>query len=173
MAMVCALIISIEINNSKTSKQNNITMTQVKFSRRPFETSFNNLVDDLFSEMPVLFKNGSVQSPWKGFAPANIKETSKNYNIDVVAPGFEKADFQVNLDQDILTISAEKKDETKNEGEKEIRREYSYRSFKRSFTLDEKVDAAGIEAKYVNGILTLNLPKREEVKTASKVISIQ
>ena len=148
-------------------------MTQVKFNRRPFETSLNNLVDDLFSELPVLFKNGDGQSQWKGFAPVNIKETDKNYNIDVIAPGFEKADFKVNLDQDILTISAEKKDEVKNEGEKEIRREYSYRSFKRSFTLDEKIDAAGIEAKYVNGILTLNLPKREEVKTASKVISIQ
>jgi HSP20 family protein len=61
----------------------------------------------------------------------------------------------------------------KNEGEKEIRREYSYRSFKRSFTLDEKIDAAGIDAKYVNGVLTLNLPKKEEVKSASKDINIQ
>ena len=148
-------------------------MTQVKFNRRPFETSFNTFVDDLFSEMPVLFKNGNGQSQGKGPVPVNIKETEKNYGIDVVAPGFEKADFKINLDQDILTISAEKKDETKNESEKEIRREYSYRSFKRSFTLDEKIDAAGIEAKYVNGILTLNLPKKEEVKTASKVISIQ
>ena len=148
-------------------------MTQVKFQRRPFETSLNNLVDDLFSEMPVLFKNGNPQSKWHGFAPVNIKETDKNYSIDVIAPGFEKTDFSVNLDQDILTISAEKKEEKKNDGEKEIRKEYSYRSFKRSFTLDEKIDGAAIEAKYVNGILTLNLPKKEEVKTASKVISIQ
>ena len=159
------------IKNPKTSKQ--ITMTQVKFNRRPFETAFNSIVDDLFSEMPVLFKNGNGQSQWNGFAPVNIKETEKNYSIDVVAPGFEKGDFKVNLDQDVLTISAEKKNETKNEGEKEIRREYSYRSFKRSFTLDEKIDAPGIGAKYVNGILTLNLPKKEEVKTASKEISIQ
>jgi HSP20 family protein len=148
-------------------------MTQVKFSRKPFETTFNSLVDDLISEMPVLFKNGNTQTQWKGFAPVNIKETEKSYSIDVVAPGFEKADFKVSLDEDILTISAEQKNEVKNEGEKEIRREYSSRSFKRSFTLDEKIDAAGIEAKYVNGVLTLNLPKREEVKTASKEISIQ
>ena len=148
-------------------------MTQVRFRRKPFETNFNNLVDDLFSELPVLFKNGNGQSQLKGFAPVNIKETEKNYSIDLVAPGFEKADFKINLDQDVLTISAEKKDEAKNESEKEIRKEYSYRSFKRSFTLDEKVDATGIEAKYVNGVLTLNLPKREEVKTASKEISIQ
>ena len=148
-------------------------MTQVKFSRKPFETTFNSLVDDLFSEIPVLFKNGNSQSNLTGFAPVNIKETEKNYRIDVVAPGFEKPDFKVNLDQDILTISAETKSEVKNEGEKEIRKEYSYRSFKRSFTLDEKIDDEAIEAKYVNGVLTLNLPKREEVKTASKQISIQ
>ncbi len=148
-------------------------MTQVKFQRRPFESSLNNLVDDLLSDMPVLFKNGNGTSKWHGFAPVNISEAGKNYSIEVVAPGFEKSDFNVKLEQDILTISDEKKEESKVEGQKEIRREYSSRSFKRSFTLDEKIDANAIEAKYVNGILTLNLPKKEEVKTASKVISIQ
>ena len=147
-------------------------MTQVKFQRRPFEASLNNLVDNLLSDVPVLFKNGGGQK-WHGFVPVNITETDKNYSIDVVAPGFDKADFKVNLEEDVLTISAETKDETKKEQEKEIRKEYSYRSFKRSFTLDEKIDAEAIEAKYVNGILTLNLPKKEEVKTASKDISIQ
>jgi HSP20 family protein len=145
-------------------------MTHVKFSHRPFEKSFNNLMDDLFSELPVLYKNGSNQS---GFVPVNIKDREKSYQVEVVAPGFEKNDFKVNLDQDILTISAEKKDETKNENEKQIRREYSYRSFKRSFTIDEKIDATGIEAKYVNGVLTLNLPKKEQVKASAQEITIQ
>jgi HSP20 family protein len=149
-------------------------MTQVKLGRRPFETSFGNLVDELFSDMPVLFKNNNNNhSNWKGFAPVNIRENDKSYSIDVVAPGFDKTDFKVNLEQDILTISAEKKSEVKSENEKEIRKEYQHRSFQRSFTLDEKVDAAAIEAKYVNGVLTLNLPKKEEVKIASKEISIQ
>lgn len=150
-------------------------MTQVKFTRTPFEASFNNLVDELFNEVPVLFKNGkgNGQSQWKSHAPVNIRETDKAYSIDVVAPGFDKTDFKVNLDQEVLTISAEKKEETKKEGEKEIRQEYSYRSFKRSFTLDEKINGDAIDAKYVNGVLTLNLPKKEEVKIASKEISIQ
>ncbi len=148
-------------------------MTQLKFMRKPFDAAFNNLVDDLLSDIPGLVKNNNGQSKWHGFVPVNIKETEKNYNIEAIAPGFEKADFSVNLDQDVLTISAEKKEDTKNEGEKEISREYSRRSFKRSFTLDEKIDSGRIEANYVNGILTLNLPKKEEVKTASKIIAIQ
>lgn len=148
-------------------------MTHVKFSRKPFQTSFNTLVDDLFAEVPVLFKNGANGHEWKGSVPVNIKETEKSYSLDVIAPGFEKADFKINLDQDTLTISAEKDNGANNDSAKEIRKEYSYRSFKRSFTLDEKIDGAGIEAKYVNGVLTLNLPKKEEVKSASKDIIIQ
>lgn len=147
-------------------------MTHVKFNHRPFDKSFNNLVDDLFSQMPVLYKSDLNQS-WKGSAPVNIKEDDKSYSIDVVAPGFEKQDFKVNIDQNVLTVSVEKKEEVKEEGQKEIRKEYTYRSFKRSFTLDEKVDAAGIEAKYVNGVLTLNLPKKEAVKASVKEIAIQ
>jgi HSP20 family protein len=72
-----------------------------------------------------------------------------------------------------LTISAEKKDEVKKENEKQIRREYSYRSFKRSFTLDEKIDATNIEASYINGVLTLNLPKKEVVKASATEIVIK
>jgi HSP20 family protein len=144
-------------------------MTHVKFNHKPFEKSFNTFVDDLFSELPVLYKNDS----WKGSVPVNIRENDKQFNVEVVAPGFDKADFKVNIDQNVLTISAEKKNEVKEENEKQIRREYNYRSFKRSFTLDEKIDAAGIEAKYVNGVLTLNLPRKEEVKASAKDITIQ
>ncbi|MET0392378.1 MAG: Hsp20/alpha crystallin family protein [Chitinophagaceae bacterium] len=145
-------------------------MTQVKFTRLPFEKSFNNFVDDLFSDLPVLYKSNQE---WKGFVPVNIHESANAYSVEVVAPGFDKQDFKINVDQNILTVSAEKKNEAKENTPKEIRREYNYRSFKRSFTLDEKTDAAGIEAKYVNGVLTLNLPKKEEVKTSAKEITIQ
>ena len=150
-------------------------MTQVKFNRKPFEGTFNNLFDDLFSELPVLYKN---EQNWKGSVPVNIKETEKNYIIEVVAPGFEKTDFKISLEQQLLTISTEKKNEVKedsdnNRNEKQIRKEYSYRTFKRSFTLDEKTDGSNIDAKYVNGVLTLNLPKKEEVKPSVQEINIQ
>ena len=147
-------------------------MTLVKFNRRPFEGSFNNLIDDLFSNFPVL-SGSEVNRDWKGFVPVNITETEKDYNIEIVAPGFEKADFKVSVDDQVLTIAAEKGNETKEENKKQIRNEYSYRSFKRSFTLDEKTDVAGIDAKYVNGVLTLNLPKKVEVKSPAQQISIQ
>ncbi len=152
-------------------------MTHVRFGRRPFEKSFNNLVDDLFSELPVLYRNGT-DTVFKGFAPVNIKESDKGYSLEVVAPGFDKSDFKVNIDQNVLTVSAEKKEEVKENAEnsnteKQVRREYSFRSFKRSFTLDEKIDAAGIEAKYNNGVLVLNLPKKEVVKPTAQEINIQ
>jgi HSP20 family protein len=147
-------------------------MTQVKFNHRPFDKNFNSIVDDLFTDLPVLFKNGTNYQQWKGSVPVNIKETGQSYIIDVVAPGFEKSDFKINLEKDILTVSAEKQQETKNESDKMIRNEYIWKSFKRSFTIDEKIQEEGIEAKYVNGVLTLNLPKKEEVKRTSKDISV-
>ncbi|MES1221144.1 MAG: Hsp20/alpha crystallin family protein [Bacteroidota bacterium] len=148
-------------------------MTQVKFSRRPFEAPFSNLVDGFFTELPAVFKNEFNYSERKGNTPVNVKETEKSYLLEVVAPGFEKTDFKINLDQDLLTISAEKKSEVKEETQKEIRKEYQFRSFKRSFTLDEKIDATKIDANYINGVLTLNLPKKETVKASALEISIK
>ncbi|MBK6384140.1 MAG: Hsp20/alpha crystallin family protein [Chitinophagaceae bacterium] len=148
-------------------------MTNVKFNRKPFEGSLNTLVDDLFTELPALFKTEFNNGERKGLVPVNVKETDKSYQLEVVAPGFEKTDFKLTLDQHLLTISAEKKNEEIKETEKQIRREYSYRSFKRSFTLDEKIDATNIEASYINGVLILNLPKKEVVKASATEIVIK
>ncbi len=151
-------------------------MTNVKFNRRPFEGTFNNIVDDLFTELPALIKNEFNLADRKGFIPVNVKETDKSYLLEVVAPGFEKADFNLNLDQQLLTISAEKNTSASlntDQNKKQIRREYSYHSFKRSFTLDEKIDATKIEASYINGVLTLNLPKKEVVKASPVEIVIK
>ena len=145
-------------------------MTIVKFNNKP-NNGFN-LLDNFFNEFPTLFKD-DFGANFKNFAPVNIKETKNAYELEVVAPGFEKNDFNINLEKNILTISAEKKSDTRKEDEKQIRNEYSYRSFKRSFTLDEKIDSEKVEAKYVNGVLTLNLPREVEVKASAKEISVQ
>lgn len=146
-------------------------MTNVKFSSKPFEGTFNNFFDDLLSELPVLIKNDFNISERKGSVPVNVKELDKSYQLEVIAPGFEKTDFKVNLDKNLLTISVEKNEEVK-QNEKMVRREFNFRSFKRSFTLDEKIDATNIDASYINGILTLNLPKKEEVKVSATEIKI-
>ena len=71
-------------------------MTYTNFSRKPFEGSLNSFVDNLFTELPVLFKNEFNQTIRKDFVPVNVKETEKSYQLEVVAPGFEKSDFKVN-----------------------------------------------------------------------------
>lgn len=151
-------------------------MTNLKFNSKPFEGTFNTLVDDLFTELPAFIKSEFNQTVSKVSVPVNVKETANSFQIEVVAPGFEKADFKVNLDQHILTISGEKKidpDSNREKEEKQIRREYSFRLFKRSFTLDDKIDATNITASYINGVLILNLPKKEVVKASATEIIIK
>jgi HSP20 family protein len=152
-------------------------MLSVKLNRKPADRSFDNFVDSFITELPSLFKHDFNGYEANGWVPVNVKETAKAYELEVVAPGFEKSDFKVNLDKDLLTISAEKKSEVKEENgqndQKHIRREYSYRSFKRTFTIDDKINATEIVANYINGILTLNLPKKEEVKAAATSIEVK
>ena len=144
-------------------------MTVVRYKNRTNgEPAFNNLLSDFFQPFPSLYKDEFRQA-----APVNIKETEKEYVLELVAPGLNKEDFAIKLEKDILSVSYEKKDETVNENEKFVRREYKQSSFKRSFTVDEKIDADNISAQYVNGVLTLNLPKKAEVKPATKQINIQ
>ena len=96
----------------------------------------------------------------------NIKETPENYVVEVAAPGMTKADFKVELDGTLLTISSEKSVEREDtENEKYSRREFSYQSFQRSFNLPkEVVDIDKIQAKYEHGLLHLMIPKKEEAK---------
>ena len=146
-------------------------MTLVRFNNRPATRAFNNLMDDFFTGMPSFIGNEGTNGPRP--APVNITETEHEFLLELVAPGLQKEDFKISLDQNTLTLSAEKKEETVKEGEKQIRREYRFQSFKRSFTLDEKIDAGRIVAKYLNGVLTVNLPKPESVKSITKEITIE
>lgn len=95
----------------------------------------------------------------------NIKDNADAFTVEVAAPGFEKGDFKIELNRNVLTVSSEKevKNETK-EGEVFTKREFSYQSFSRSFTLPQIADGDKIEAAYDKGILSVVIPKREEAK---------
>ena len=141
-------------------------------NNRAFDKTVNNLVDDFFTGLPGFIKNDlGVTKGLFGTVPVNITEHDHAFSLEIVAPGYEKSDFKVNIEKDILTVSVEKNAEEKKAG-KIIKSQYELSSFKRSFTLTEKVDATNISATYVNGILVLNLPKKEEVKEPAKEIVI-
>ena len=128
---------------------------------------FNDIFDDDFMGY----------TPAKQFAsPAvNIIENEKDYQIEVAAPGMSKEDFKVRLENDNeLVISLEKKNEDKHEKKNYLRREFSYASFKQSFIIPDEVEAEGIGAAMVDGVLRITLPKKEvTVKTpASRQIEI-
>ncbi len=148
-------------------------MTLVKFYNKPIQKSFNSFIDDFFATVPSILSDGASASDSDSFTPVNVKETENEYVLEVIAPGFQKEDFQVNLDNNTLTISAEQKEITENKNETFIRKEFKQQSFKRSFTIDKNIDAESIVAKYVNGVLTLNLAKKQVVKPSVKEISIQ
>lgn len=104
--------------------------------------------------------------------PVNIQETDKEYTLHVVAPGLKKEDFKVNIDRNILTISFDHQDTEEETTSKWLRREFKLRSFKRSFTLNEKVQPTGISARYDNGILHICLPKKEQQEPSAQEINV-
>jgi HSP20 family protein len=95
----------------------------------------------------------------------NIKENEDKFGVEVAVPGFNKKDFNIELNNNELIISSEKKEENQEqEGERYTRREFSYQSFRRSFTLPNTVDGDKISAHYKDGVLHVDIPKREEAK---------
>lgn len=100
----------------------------------------------------------SVKSP-----STNISESDTAYKIEMAAPGLEKKDFKIEVEDKVLTISSEKEEESKEENENFRRREFSYTSFSRSFQLPMDIISDKIDARYENGILKLSIPKKEVV----------
>ena len=124
------------------------------------------------------FFGNDFLSPWdedllETIPSINIKEEKDEYKIELAAPGLKKEDFDVDIDGNILTISAEKESESSGDGKKDnySRREYNYSSFSRSLTLPENVDSTKIDAQYADGVLNLVVPKKPGVpeKTSKKV----
>jgi len=142
---------------------------------KPFIGWVDRLINDnlnrLFhDDFPVF--NGLEQS---FTVPVNLLETDKTYELELVAPGLQKEDFKLNVNNNQLTISFEQKEENKQEGKEEgwLRKEYRMQSFTRSFTLDDTVDPNKIEAAYNNGILQITIPKKEHAQRLSKTIQVK
>ncbi len=146
-------------------------MTLVKVNNN-LGRSFDGMMKELFNEFPTTVAK-TFREEVLNFPPVNIVEKTASYQVELSAPGFEKADFAIKLEGNLLNISTEKKEEKNEETDKMIRREFTYKGFKRSFTIDEKIDVENISAKYENGILKLELPKKEVLKIGAKDINIQ
>ncbi|WP_207515125.1 Hsp20/alpha crystallin family protein [Longitalea luteola] len=138
--------------------------------------NFGSVVDQIFQNNLSRFFDDSF---W-GFGgdvdrkvPVNLKETDASYEMELVAPGLRKEDFQLNISGDMLTISFEDKKEQKEANEGWIRQEYRKRSFSRSFHLNDAIDTDNISAHYENGILQVTLPKNEKAKQRSKIINVE
>ena len=145
-------------------------MTLVRFNQKPIDRKVNSFFEEFFNQFPSRLVNDDFVN---SAVPVNIRENEKAYSIEVVAPGMDKGDFKVNIDNNMLTISAEKNSENNSENERMVRREYTYKSFARTFSLDETISADDIQAKYENGVLNIELPKKEEAKIQPKQINIQ
>lgn len=118
-------------------------------------------VDPFFSRLTL----GSLPA-------ANISEADDKYEIEMAIPGFNKEDFKIKVEKDMLTVSTESKSEKQEEDKTYTRKEFNYSSFSRSFRLPDNVQDDAITAKYDNGILKLQLPKTEKSITASKEIKV-
>ena len=139
-------------------------MTLVKATDRSFPT-FPSFFDNFFSRDLMDWNNSNFSSTNSTLPAVNIREDEESFVIEVAAPGLVKDNFKVNFDRNRLVISSEQKEEKNENNKKYSRREFSYQSFERSFSLpDGTVDGDKISAKYTDGILVVNLPKREEIK---------
>lgn len=128
--------------------------------------NMTNLFDDFFSRDLWNWGLDNNSSTNTTIPAVNIKENAETFEVEMAAPGMKKQDFKIELDGNTLTISSEVRNEADHkEGERYTRREFSYQSFQRTFTLPRNVvDVDQIKAKYENGVLHLLIPKREEAK---------
>lgn len=133
-------------------------MTLIKYTqpnRDIFGKRFSDIMDEFF--------NDAVATRQHAFAPSiDISETDKQYLIDVEVPGMDKKDIELNVDNNTLTISGERKFEKKEEDKHYHRVESSYGNFSRSFTLPDNVESESIQATYNNGILHITIEKSEQ-----------
>ena len=132
--------------------------------------------DDFLKPWNEWFDNGGLFSGRTMTMPAvNIVENKDDYKVSLAVPGMKKEDFNIDVEGNMLTISCEKEADKEEKEHQYTRREYSYSSFTRTFTLPQEVNREKIEAKYEDGVLKIMLPKREEAKklAAGKHIAVK
>jgi HSP20 family protein len=141
-------------------------MSLVKRNNTEFFPGLPNLFNDIFTRDLWDWNLGNNSQTNTSIPAVNIRETAEAYVVEMAAPGMNKEDFRIELDNHMLTITSEKEHRNEQkEGERYTRREFSYQSFQRSFHLaKDVVDADKIQAKYENGLLHLTIPKKEEAK---------
>jgi len=132
-----------------------------------FPSVFHDFFDrDLFDLTNTSFMNSTLPA-------VNIHESKNEYLVEVAAPGMNKEDFKIELENNFLVISSEKEEKKEEEGKEYTRKEFSYQSFKRSFSLPKTIEDSKIQARYKDGVLKITLPKKEEAKEKpKKLISI-
>ena len=131
-----------------------------------------NLVPTIPSLLNDFFSDGWLYSPlssWRSagatLPAANIRETNDDFVIEIAAPGMKRDDFKVEIDHQVLTVSYDRQEQNATEQKPYVHREFNYQAFERSFSLpDQKVQGDKIEARYIDGILHITVPKREEAK---------
>lgn len=145
-------------------------MALVKFN----EGSNRNVLNPFSDLFESYFNDSFISDRMVSRVPAvNISETEEDYEIEVGAPGLKKEDFKINLDKNMLNISVEKPFESNEQNKTYSKREYNYSSFVRSFALPESADNANIAAEYMDGVLKISVPKKEEAKMQPREISIK
>lgn len=147
-----------------------IVMSLVKFSN-----TMPSLFDHFFDNEMFDWSNRHFSDTNTTLPAVNIKEDNDGFEVEMSAPGLDKKDFNIELNNNTLTISSEKKTENESKDDQTFtRREFSYQSFSRSFTLPNIVEGDKISAKYDNGILKIQIPKKEEAKPKpAKLIEIK
>lgn len=130
--------------------------------------------DDFFKPWNEWFDNDNLWNRTMNVPAVNITEQKDAYMVSLAAPGLKKEDFTIDVEGNMLTISSKKEERTEETDKKFTRKEYSYSSFSRSFTLPEEINMEKIDAKYENGILNISLPRTEAAKkTSAKHIAVK
>ncbi|MBD1387060.1 Hsp20/alpha crystallin family protein [Mucilaginibacter rigui] len=147
-------------------------MTLVKFNpdlknNGSLLPGFNDVFNSIFNDT---FFNDRLVSRVPG---ANISESEDYFHVELAAPGLKKDDFKISLDRNVLNISVEQQADNSETKKNYSKREYSYSSFVRSFTLPESANAEQIEAAYTDGLLKIDIAKREEAKAVRRQIEIK